>query len=619
MERLTMTQDRKELAVRLTAAMVCAAQTMIVLTVSLMQIIKGILGDKDCEPNIPSYALGFLVLLLLFSVFTLPSRRPLIILFFLSLLLNLIGVINYYECRFHGTVLTHQDINNIGAAARQIGNYTFTVTIQIMIIIFCIIFLAAALLLLGRLKVRYHRHFAASATFLLVLIAVVRIFVFSRMRIVEFNGWSWEVQYCTDSYVVATIENIAKTIHPVSKPDGYDPAVLEKTSAVAGSGTSRPDIILILNETYYDINHLIDFHADAPFMENYERLDAYKGYATVPIIGGGTNASEYELLTSNSMDLINTSTPFNDLDFPEGTNSIVRYLETLGYCTMAAHSAVPSTYHRGSVWKELGFDQTYFIENYSGLEHYGNRTWVSTDSSDFKNFIQFYESLPDTRPRFGYLLTIQNHGDWNHNDPELDTVHVGNSNGFNEYNVSRMNEFLSCLKLTDDFIQEIIDYFSKTDRDVIVCMVGDHAPSIVHLMSSDNDDFFEIRKREVPYFIWTNYTNDYTVLSENSFIDLCALSPYVMALSGLYMPPYYESLVEISREGASCFTGIANMKKTESSKVEKGYELADRTIHGLGEEDELTDLINKYFYMEYNNLEGKPRLDNLFICDLVGE
>ena len=62
------------------------------------------------------------------------------------------------------------------------------------------------------------------------------------------------------------IENIAKTIRPVSEPEGYDPGVLEKMVSVSEPGTSRPDIILILNETYYDIDHLLDFQTDVPVM-----------------------------------------------------------------------------------------------------------------------------------------------------------------------------------------------------------------------------------------------------------------------------------------------------------------------------------------------------------------
>lgn len=94
MKHLTMTWGRKELAARLTVAMICTVQNTIVLTASLMERIQGILRETEYELNMPSYALGFLILLLLFAVFTLPSKHPLIISLFLTLLLNLIGVIN---------------------------------------------------------------------------------------------------------------------------------------------------------------------------------------------------------------------------------------------------------------------------------------------------------------------------------------------------------------------------------------------------------------------------------------------------------------------------------------------------------------------------------------------
>ena len=48
------------------------------------------------------------------------------------------------------------------------------------------------------------------------------------------------------------------------------------------------------------------------------------------------NSTEYEMLTSNSLILMPSITPFNWLNL-YNANSVVSYLKGLGYTTMAAH------------------------------------------------------------------------------------------------------------------------------------------------------------------------------------------------------------------------------------------------------------------------------------------
>lgn len=73
----------------------------------------------------------------------------------------------------------------------------------------------------------------------------------------------------------------------------------------------KPDIILILNETLFDFSLIHDFETDEPVMPYMKSLEnVIRGYVSVPAIGGGTNRSEYELLTSNSLYLMKDILPF---------------------------------------------------------------------------------------------------------------------------------------------------------------------------------------------------------------------------------------------------------------------------------------------------------------------
>ena len=590
----------------------CAGQAVYAFTLSVSPAKAITYGGIKPVPELHFW--GAVLLALMILAVTLIVTRPVLTAFFCLLFFNSIALINYYELLFRGTVFTHQDLRNITTALSQLPGCTFQITPPVQGIILSFLFAVFLLTLLYAKDIPFMRSKvlggAAVAVFGIFSYAVV----FSPASRIKGNDWNWELQYYSDSFVIGTIENLKKTISPFQKPEGYTESGIRNATGLPGSISSYPDIIFILNETYYNAEHLLDFEPDVQYMKNYDKLNAIKGYASVPKIGGATNASEYELLTGNSVSLLNTMTPFNDLNFSE-SRSIVEYLESLGYTSMAAHSERGGNYHRITVFKELGFDNIHFKPDFSGLETYKKRGYWS-DSSVFRNFTRFYEDMPVDKPRFAYLLTIQNHTGWNKNNSSADLVHVGNSRGLSEFDREQMNEFLTCIKQTDDTIEEIIGYFSQSDRDVVVYMVGDHCPSILNGLtpgmpgSPDSEEQFNLKKRQVPYLIWNNFGegDGSGVLPENKNIDLCALTPYALKVSGLPLSPYYHQLLKAS-ESVQCLTGIS---VEEQGRNVTGYFKADGTLESINSGTESADIVKDYFFMEYNNLKTSLRIDSLF-------
>lgn len=591
----------------LTMAILCSAQSMAALTFSMLQVRHFEVGVK---PDIPLYLLSFIVLFLfmLTMIVILPGR--LVVSCTCLLLFNIIALINYYEIQFHGTVLTCQDIRNFSTAAGQIENYSFRISWVVALIIASFIVTVISMVIVSSFSQKGRVSVWIGVSSLAFLIILPGIFIFSPLSTIRKDVWSWELKYYTDSFVVGTIENIKHAAHPVLRPDGYSEEALEGIEGMSEKAKveNYPDIIMILNETYYDMALVGDYEPDVPYMKNYDALEAYKGYAATPVTGGCTNASEYELLTGNSVTLLNTSTPFNDLSL-ENSLSIVQYLESLGYSTMAAHSEPPQNYHRKYGWEALGFDYTYFKEDFSNLEYYGDR-WFASDSSVFSNFTHFYEQMPEDKPRFAFLLTIQNHGDWDRNSPAMDEVHIGNRDSLSDYDAERVNEFLTCIKQTDDCIEEMVNYFSDSERDVVLFMAGDHGPSFLSNIEVEASESVDIRKKQVPYFIWSNNDVDYKLdLPENHDIDLCSLTPCALKAAGLPLSPYYLQLIKIAATAMS-ISGVKYIK--EDGSVSSGYVLKDGILKDVYEDSPESNLVRDYYYMEYNSLQGNPRKDALF-------
>ena len=511
-------------------------------------------------------------------------------------------------------------------AAAVMGSYTLRITETVITIValflpVVVIAVAQHFLAYGRgkaPKISWKRRLARWAGCFAGIFVILYVGYFAPFAIKpkQTYGWAWQLTYYKYGYLAGTIESAGLLMNPIVEPDNYSDAAADEAAAKAENYTSQvtaaseqeyPDIVLILSESFYDFDLVTDLQTDVEVMSVTKNLEnSIYGHTVSPQVGGGTNSSEYEMLTSNSLMLMPSITPFNWLNL-YGADSIVSYLEDLGYATMAAHPYTNLNYRRNSAWLALGFDQVYFEDSFPTKEYYGNRPY-QTDSATYKDLEAMYESMPEDQPRFTFLVSIQSHGDYDMNDPELDLVHAATDYG--EYD-SVMDEYLSCMYLTDQAFGELTDYFTQvyeeTGRKVIVAMAGDHAPSFVdHVadktIAAEND--LQILERSTPFIIWANYplenageTNEKDPLNR---MDLCMFAPTVAEQAGLPLTDYYKYLLAMKEEVPLMTAG-------------NDYMDANGVTHVYGENQTNDDWVHGYFALEYNNIGTHAKKnDSLF-------
>ena len=539
---------------------------------------------------------------------------------------TLLAIVNYYTRDLHGTALMPQDILNIGTAAAVMGSYTLRITQTVITIVALLlpvlaISVAQRFLAYGRgkpPKISWKHRLARWAGCFAGIFVILYVGYFAPFAIKpkQTYGWAWQLTYYKYGYLAGTIESAGLLMNPIVEPDNYSDEAADEAAARADGYTPAvetvseqeyPDIVLILSESLYDFDLVTDLQTDVEVMSVTKNLEnSIYGHTVSPQVGGGTNSSEYEMLTSNSLMLMPSITPFNWLNL-YGADSIVSYLEDLGYSTMAAHPYTNLNYRRNSAWLALGFDQVYFEDSFPTKEYYGNRPY-QTDSATYKDLEAMYESMPEDQPRFTFLVSIQSHGDYDMNDPELDLVHAATDYG--EYD-EVMDEYLSCMYLTDQAFGELTDYFTQvyeeTGRKVIVAMAGDHAPSFVdHVadktIASEND--LQILERSTPFIIWANYplenageTNENDPLNR---MDLCMFAPAVAEQAGLPLTDYYEYLLAMQDDVTVMTAG-------------NDYMDANGVTHVYGENETNDDWVHGYFALEYNNIGTHAKKnDSLF-------
>ena len=534
--------------------------------------------------------------------------------------LTVLALVNYYTRDLHGSAVMPEDVLNLSTAAEVMGSYTLQITGTVVAIVLLYLPVLLAAWLQARLcadlpkraapKARAARYAGCAAGIFAILYAGY----FAPFAPLPRSdaGWTWQTAYYRHGFLASSVETCRLLGDAVIQPAGYDEAALPDIAAAAerpnAETDDRPDILLILSESLYDFSLVTDLQADTELMPVIRALpNAVRGHTVSANVGGGTNVTEYEMLTSNSPMLVPTVTPFNGLDFSDA-NSVVGYLKSLGYTTMAAHPYAASNYNRDVVWQQLGFDETHFMQDFPTQETYGARPY-QTDSATYRDWQALYEAMPADKPRFSFLVSIQTHGDYTMNDDTQNLVHAATDYGAFDHT---MDEYLSCIQMSDAAFGELCEYFTdlyaRTGRKVIVAMAGDHAPSFVAHVSDPalgQGSELTLLQRSTPFVIWANYPLPHADAAQNpadplNRMDMVMLTPTLLEQAGLPLSDYYRYLLTL-KDTAPVVTGTQD------------YTLPDGTAAAFGEDAARDALVRGYFDLEYNNIGTRAnRVQTIF-------
>ena len=515
------------------------------------------------------------------------------------------GVANYYVIDLHGTPLSLRDFGNIGVTGEVMKGYTLElsgrVVLQTALLVLCLLGIYVLIRAsLGEKKFPWQRCAIRGAVLAACCVMIYfGMFCADPIKPAQTRSWDWEPALRTYGCLSCLVENTLSVNDIVIEPEGYsaDEAqrIASELPAESKENAVTPDVIFILNETYYDLSLVADIQTDRdPFEAFSQRDDLIRGYAASPVIGGGTNCSEYELLTGNSLCLTPGITPFQSIDM-NGACGIVSRLEALGYTSLCANSESSGNYFRSTGYPGLGFDEIHFSEDFTGQEYYGGRGYES-DESLYRNLIRWYEGMGDG-PRFAYMLTIQNHGGYILSDESYDTVHVLNDYG--DLN-DDLNEYLTGIDLSSQALCDFIGYLEQSGRPVVVCMVGDHSPFLAKEIIDERytSQQADLLLRCTPYVVWSNCGFDASLLPEK--LGLHSLSACVLAGAGIQLCGYDSYIVELCQSVPVLLSG--------------GDWYDSTGVRHSAKDEEAPEMLRDYLALLCSNLTGGEQRPEGFFC-----
>ena len=507
-----------------------------------------------------------------------------------AILSTAVSIVNHYVTLFHGKPLYLSELPNMFTALNVISEYTLSISFELGILI---LFGVTLLVFIFDNKPVLDVPFPAKQavfSFILSSSGICAICVLLlQTSVADTVRWSWSDDIKKHGYAVCAIKSVQDLLHPFREFAEYDIAslALSDQTEPAINETGGVDLILILNESFCDLEEFAELNPDSdPLDAFYDIPGAVYGYSYSSDIGGSTNNSEFELLTSHSMYLLNNDAPFNYINFnTTPRDHVVSYLKQFDYLTTAMHCGQKENYSRDVAYPQMGFDSVFLGLDEFTYGAYGNR--VALDSLNYQDLIAHYHENYG-KNQFLYLLTFQNHGGYTQNSANLDTVHIQKNYGALS---GEINEYLTSVKMSADAFRELTAYFTTVDRPVVICMVGDHAPSFIEQLTekrSMTEQELQIAKRKVPFVLWSNHEAislpDH--IENASMVDLI---PLMLQSAGLPLSPYYAHILRLN--------------EAIPIRLRNGiYQDASGIIDEYASGAEQEPLLTQYYSMEYNAL-----------------
>lgn len=476
-----------------------------------------------------------------------------------TILFMIIGLANYYVLEFRSAPIMPWDILSIGTAASVANNFKYTLSKET---VFVLIGFVILILLESKVTLELKKDWRIRTGGVLASFALLWGFTamlhqdstVARFKLYD-KLFTPTVMSKRDGTAVAFLMELKYIV--VEKPDGYnkeDAAALLASYDTndTESATHTPNIIVIMNEAFSDLSVLRDFETNEDYMPFLHSLmqegtpNTISGHLNVSVLGGNTANTEFEFLTGNTMAFLPQGSVAYQQYVKSNDYSIATYLKSKGYDTIAMHPYNASGWDRDKVYPLLGFDTFYSLKDW--VNPVKIRKYVS-DQSCYDKIIELYEQKDANTPFFLFNVTMQNHSSYSE---EYDNFHPDITVEGTSSKI--LPNYLSLIKLSDQALENLIEYFSQADEDTIIVFFGDHQPSnsvaapVWKINGRSGDSLTEEEEAlryKVPFIIWANYDIE---AASNVETSANYLGGHVLRAAGLPLYDYRNYLSQLEEQ-----------------------------------------------------------------------
>lgn len=387
------------------------------------------------------------------------------------------------------------------------------------------------------------------------------------MYLAFLTNLKWLSVEIPDDYSQERIAGIVNKYNKTDKNTDQDGATAVSSSA---DKTVKPNIIVIMNEAFWDPTLLpgVSFNQDPlPFVHSLQK-EHTAGTLMVPVFGGATVNTEFEVLTGHSTTFLPGGSIAYSQYVHRPVESLASILAKQGYKTTAIHSYHNWFYRRNHVFQEMGFEK--FISSEFFVQPQLKRYYIS-DYDVSQLIIEEAEKVGDEEPFFTFAVTMQNHGPY---VLGYETADIQVEGAISDEAKNILQIYAQGVADADQALQMLVEYFEKSERPTIIVFFGDHLPALgedyqvyreTNYFKGDMSNFAEYQQMyTVPVVLWSNYLPPE---QHNLRLSPSYLAPYLLHQTGLqgsfYMDYLYSLWQNIPELPSRSYYGQAGIDKKD--------------------------------------------------------
>ena len=505
-------------------------------------------------------------------------------------------IISYFKMQLRNEPFYPWDVTLAGEATGILGSVTLEPT---KIMVMAIVIVAAAILfalvmdilILRRCRPRY-------GVCLLCGLALLAVFGgccgkllsedYVKANIPGVRVYNQAATYQENGFVYAFLGNYYHA--RLAEPQGYSAQSMEQL--VQGSesqeGSVEPNVIIIMSEAFSDIWNARNLQFDeelAPFFRSLEEK-YLSGRCMTSEYGGNTSNCEFEVLTAYSTYLLPVGTVPYMSYLNQETDSIVSFLKSRDYYTVALHPFRRSYFSREKAYSLLSFDDFYSEEHFEGAERLRAFGFVSDDAVADRLIAEYEKNELTGRGFFCHTVTMLNHTSYYASDwPEELQVGMEASCELSQAEYESLRSYATGVQYADAMLKKLVDYFSTVEEPTVILFFGDHQPSLgspgyelmqrIGYVEDNTTDEGRMKLQSTPYLIWNNFEETPTAAKMD--MSMFYLLPYMTRTLDMDRPGFYsylDGLFEVTRGVTRqvCLDGAGNPLLTLEGEAKERFD-----------------------------------------------
>ena len=442
------------------------------------------------------------------SIYVFIFQKPIIICVVHYSFWCIIAFVSNINLYFKGIPLVFEDLFLVKEAANIASKYiNKTVIINLSIIIICLVLVFSILfkyfnnvkINLFNVKNKFLRISLSSIYLVLYVVSLSNLLDFGKSITYTVSDFNPVDTYNKNGFLHAFYSSANQFLSNQNKDYDLNKVIEIKNTLEEIPKSENPEnvnFILIQLESILDPLKLNGVSYSEDPLKNFHELSKnnQSGEIIVPVIGGGTTQTEFEILTGINIKKLFTRMPYLNLLNHNYIESISNIFEKYSYETTALHNYFSTFYNRTKAYENLGFNNFVPLETISRRdrnENYWYKDYLLID--EIKNKI-----ISTKEKDFIFGVTVEAHGPYN---TEINPKITVKSSLLNEHERIELQNYVNIIKHVDDFIVDLMKSLNETNEDYVLVLYSDHLPALGENQSTfmktlNNEEFFK-----TPYLI----------------------------------------------------------------------------------------------------------------------